>query len=64
MYLIKILYMEMTLILKFFHSPSEKSHMRIRRERDKSLCAFCNYRSLTKFSVKILTQSLWMQVIL
>lgn len=60
----KLLSLEMTLILKSFQSPSEKSCTRNRGERDNSLRAFCNRRSLIKLSVKILIQSLWMQVIL
>lgn len=54
----------MTLILESFQSPSEKSHMRNRGERHSSFRAFCNRRSLRKLSVKILIQSLQMQVIL
>lgn len=60
----KLLSLEMTVILKSFQSPSEKSHTSNRGERDNSLRAFCNRRSLTKLSRKFLTQSLWMQVIL
>lgn len=34
----KLLYLEMTLIIKSFQSPSEKSRMRIRRERGIIAC--------------------------
>lgn len=44
-------------------SLPQKPHARDGAERDNSLEAFCSHGSLTNLAVKILTQSLWMQVI-